>query len=686
MQVRAGVEVIPPLVTATALRDRGFCVKPATFQEKRPTESWKDSLAPPSDAELQASFGGVKLANYWVKCGRASRIAVLDCDNAAAIERAYREVSAEVLDATPSVQTGRGKDGRHWYFRLAEGEVVDSWSEDGYELHAEGTGIIAPPSIHKTGVAYKWLRTPEEGYQPLPDVLRHRNGLNERAESGGPLAAPKVAKDTLTSLLKNPPEEGERNSWLTKVCGHYAKLHAFKDAYLATAHLANKSLRTPLGAGEVEKTASSIWDAEQRQSAQCRPFRRAEVPKPTPLGPAAFHGPLGAFVKAWEQHTEADPAALLATVLVGFSSVLGSGPHHTVSGDVHAARIWGVVVGSSATARKGMSYKPARNLLAGVDPVWNDICNASGLSTGEGLIHRVRDLTVGTKTDKAGKTTEYIEDAGIADKRLFLLEPEFARVLTVMTRKDNILSPVMREFWDRGDAQVITKVSAATATDAHVCIIAHVTNGELRRVLSDCDAANGFANRFLWFWAERRGSLPFGGAANPEELERIRGMLECAYHHAPPGEVGWSEDAKALWVENYEDLLKCGGGLTGSIIARGQPQVLRLSLVYALADDEIEIGRVHLEAALEVWRYCSESARYIFGERTGDVAADRILAELRERGQMTRSQIRDLFSHSRSSADIGGALAILRDAGQVAMTMDTHGGKAGRPTEVWSPC
>ena len=378
MQVRGGAEVIPPLVNATALRDRGFCVKHVPLQEKRPTESWKDSLPRPSDAELQASFGGVALANYWVKCGRASRIAVLDCDNAAAIERAYREISAEILDTTPSVQTGRGKDGRHWYFRLAEGETVDSFSEDGYELHAEGTGIIAPPSMHKTGVAYKWLRTPEEGYQPLPDVLRHRNGSNARAEGDEALAAPKVAKDTLASLLRTLPEEGSRNEWLTKVCGHLAKQHTFKDGYLANVHLANKSLRTPLGAGEVEKTASSIWDAEQRQSAQCCPFQRTEVPKPTQLGPAAFHGPLGAFVKAWEPHTEADPAALLATMLVGFSSVLGSGPHHTVSGDVHAARIWGVVVGSSATARKGMSYKPARNLLAGVDPVWNDICNASG--------------------------------------------------------------------------------------------------------------------------------------------------------------------------------------------------------------------------------------------------------------------------------------------------------------------
>jgi Bifunctional DNA primase/polymerase, N-terminal/Protein of unknown function (DUF3987)/Primase C terminal 1 (PriCT-1) len=661
-------------------RDAGICALPVQAHKKSPLVVWKqyqDRL--PTGEEYEKWINEYKLVGVFIVCGSVSGVVALDLDNDAAIERADREIGAEILDVTTCVSTSKGR--RHYYFTIPAGEVIPSWSEDGYELHAEGKGVVAPPSLHRSGVGYRFIRG-LECMQPLPEVLRHRNGSNEHAEGG---AAPKVAKDGLASLLAKPPAEGDRNTWLTKVCGHLAKQHAFKDGYLATVDLANKSLKTPLPAGEVEKTAASIWDAEQRQSTKCRPFQRTEVPKPTPLGSPAFHGPLGAFVKAWEPHTEADPAALLATALVGFSSVLGSGPRHTVSGDVHAARLWACVVGSSATARKGMSYKPARNLLASVDPLWNEICNASGLSTGEGLIHRVRDLKIGTKTDsKSGQITEYVEDPGITDKRLFLLEAEFARVLTVMARKDNTLSTVMRELWDRGDAQIITKVSAATATDAHVCLIAHVTMEELRRALSDCDAANGFANRFLWVYAERHGSLPFGGAAEPKELEQIRESLERAYHHAPPGEVGWSEDAKALWVEKYEDLLKCGGGLTGSIVARGQPQVLRLALVYALADDVVEIGRVHLEAALEVWRYCAESARYIFGERTGDTAADRILVELRERGQMTRNEIRELFDRHKSSTAIGAALEALRAAGLAES--EKAASEGGRPAEVWSAC
>lgn len=410
-----------------------------------------------------------------------------------------------------------------------------------------------------------------------------------------------------------------------------------------------------------------------------------EVPKPAPLGAAAYHGPLGAFVEAWAPHTEADPAALLATLLVGYSSILGPGPRHTVSGDVHAARLWACVVGASSAARKGMSYKPARNLLAGVDPAWDHLCTASGLSTGEGLIHRVRDRVLGSATDKkTGEVSEVVEDAGVEDKRLFLLESEFARVLTVMARRDNTLSAILRGLWDSGEAGVMTRSAPATTHGAHVCLITHITIEELRRALADCDAANGFANRFLWVYAERHGSLPFGGQADSKTLEQIRGQLARAFINAPDGEIGWSDEARDLWAERYDGLLRGGGGLTGSIIARGQPQVLRLALIYALADNAVVIERVHLEAALEVWRYCADSARYLFGERTGDSTADRILGELRERGSMTRNDIRELFDRHKSSTVISAALETLRAAGLAES--EKAASEGGRPAEVWTAC
>lgn len=460
----------------------------------------------------------------------------------------------------------------------------------------------------------------------------------------------------------------------------------------AQAHIsdsgAERNVAVAVGAKELGCSRTKLNRALADARSDQKQARLSGPAKPTPLGEAAYHGAIGAFVRAWEAHTEADPAALLATALVGYSSILGPGPRCTVSGDVHAPRLWACVVGSSSAARKGMSYKPVRNLLAGVDPAWDERCTASGLSTGEGLIHRVRDRRSHFAASK--KDTQVIEevedDPGVDDKRLFLLESEFARVLTVMARKDNTLSAILRGLWDTGEAGVMTRNAPATTHGAHVCLIAHITMEELRRALADCDAANGFANRFLWVYAERHGSLPFGGDVDPETLEPLRGQMAQAFTNAPDGEIGWSDAASPLWIKHYDELLGGGGGLSGSIVARGQPQVLRLALVYALADNAVLIGRVHLEAALEVWRYCAESARYIFGERTGDNTADRILTELREResGQMTRNEIRELLGRHKSSPEIDSALETLRTAGLAESEKAAAGG--GRPAEVWRPC
>jgi hypothetical protein len=57
-----------------------------------------------------------------------------------------------------------------------------------------------------------------------------------------------------------------------------------------------------------------------------------------------------------------------------------------------------------------------------------------GLSTGEGLIAQISS---GDDDEKAPP-----------DSRLMLLEPEVARVLTVMNRPDNTLSSVIRSAWE----------------------------------------------------------------------------------------------------------------------------------------------------------------------------------------------------------------------------------------------
>ena len=86
-------------------------------------------------------------------------------------------------------------------------------------------------------------------------------------------------------------------------------------------------------------------------------FALSLVPSwPKPLAEAAFHGLAGDIVHLIEPHSEADPAALLLQLLIGFGNMVGRSPHVMVEADRHGANLFGVLVGQSSKARKGVSW------------------------------------------------------------------------------------------------------------------------------------------------------------------------------------------------------------------------------------------------------------------------------------------------------------------------------------------
>ena len=135
-----------------------------------------------------------------------------------------------------------------------------------------------------------------------------------------------------------------------------------------------------------------------------------------------------------------------------------------------------------------------------------------------------------------------------------------------------------------------------------------------------------------------------------------------------------AEDAQArsLWYQVYEKLSDGKPGLLGAVTSRAEAQVMRLACLYALLDCSTVISRKHLEAALALWQYCENSARFIFGDALGDPVADEILKELREAEDegLTRTQIRDLFGRNRSASEIVRALQKLIEAGFAGYTLE----------------
>jgi hypothetical protein len=394
---------------------------------------------------------------------------------------------------------------------------------------------------------------------------------------------------------------------------------------------------------------------------------------------AAFYGLAGEVVRTIDPHTEADRVAILIQLLTYFGNIVGRNPHYRVEGDHHRANIYAVLVGDTSKARKGTSAGRVRSVVKYADQKWTDDNITGGLSTGEGLIYAVRD-----EKNLFDPETHKIKtlDPGVADKRLLIVEAEFANALAVMDRPGNTLSPVVRNAWDGLPLSTLTKHSPLKATDTHISIVGHITTAELRARLNCTELANGFANRFLFLRVRRSKLLPHGGSLSDEKIKILGERLRLAVEHARTvSELRMTKDASEAWELAYTDLSADRPGLLGAITARAEAQVIRLALHYALIDRKHDIDVPHLRAALALWEYAEASAVCIFGDALGDPVADDIYRALKQAHDgMSRTAIRDLFGRHQSASRIGAALALLATNGRATCKPT---GTGGRPCEMW---
>ena len=446
--------------------------------------------------------------------------------------------------------------------------------------------------------------------------------------------------------------------------------------------------RPALGLDELRKT----YDSASKRGPDPNFHTPTVVPAPPAptlpewpqADPLLFHGLAGDIVNLIAPHTEADPVALLVQLLAAFGSALGRTAYFTAEADRHYANLFVVLVGISSKGRKGTSWGHIRRLMQFAEPYWETNCLQSGLSSGEGLIWHVRDAVEKlVKNKTTGEMEPETVDPGIADKRLLVQESEYASVLRVAGRDGNTLSAILRDAWDKGRLQTMTKNSAAKATGAHVSVIGHVTADELRRELSSTEAGNGFANRFLWLCTKRAQELPEGGSLGEQELLPLAARLSAAIDLGRQREeLRRDDDARSVWYAVYHDLSEGGPGLAGAVTSRAEAQTMRLALLYALMDGADCIRRDHLIAALALWEYVEASARYVFGDSLGDPIADDILRALKNAAQgLTRTELRELFQRHQSSERVGQALALLLRHHRART--ETHTDTGGRPAERW---
>lgn len=399
-----------------------------------------------------------------------------------------------------------------------------------------------------------------------------------------------------------------------------------------------------------------------------------------PVGPhpAAYHGPLGDMTRLIEPHTESDPLAVLVQALVSFGSLVGRGAYYQVEATRHHPNEFCILVGDSSKARKGTSFDHVHAVMRQVAPGWAEHRHASGLASGEGIVWRLRD----TEPDEDEPAA-----AGGEDKRLLVVESEFASVLKVARRADNTLSPIVRNAWDGRTLQTLSKTSPARVTDPHIAVIGHITRDELVRNLDATEAANGFLNRFLHVAVRASKSLPFGGDIDTVDFGPVVEELRLgAQYGRVAGRLRFDDRAREVWPGCYEQLRAGHHGLLGAVTARAEAHVVRLALIYAVADCAPAISADHLRAGLALWRYAERSAGWCYGTSLGDPLADELHKALSARPDgMTRKDIRDLFHRNKSRDDIDRALDVIAAAGLAqGCRQATPGGGPAR--ELWTAC
>jgi hypothetical protein len=374
------------------------------------------------------------------------------------------------------------------------------------------------------------------------------------------------------------------------------------------------------------------------------------------LDGAALYGLAGEVVCSIAPHTEADRAALLLDFLCSFGSAVGSGPYTLVSGTTHRLRVSSVFVGKTGAGRKGTSHGAIVPIFERADADWLAQRCTSGMASGEGLIAAVRDGSG--------------DEPGVTDKRLFVIEQEFARVLRAASREGSILSSVLRESWDGDRLSNLTKRDPQHATRPHIAFLGHITTEELARCIGEADLWNGFANRCLWAVVHRSQLLPSGGALEDAVYDRLgRAVKETLHQARKIGRMQRSETAEKRWAGMYGALAhREVSGVVAAVTDRAEAQCLRLSMLFAALDGTSTIDERHLEAAWAVLWYCEQSARVIFGNTHEDTVADRILRALHQQPinqGLDRTELHSLFSRNLTASRLDAALEQLAQEGRI---------------------
>jgi phage/plasmid primase-like uncharacterized protein len=413
--------------------------------------------------------------------------------------------------------------------------------------------------------------------------------------------------------------------------------------------------------------------------------------KTTPkIDEQAFFGIINRFIEISRINSEASSVAVAANFIGNFCAMIGRFSSQWIGDAQIHCRPFFLLIGNSGKSRKGTSEYLVRRVFDVVEELLakQNIghqklkLHGGGLSSGEGIVYAIRD---------PADNPDDSNDLGIQDKRLLVIESEFANVLAQCKRSNSILSSSIRNLFDGKTLAPLTKTNRISATNPHVVIIGHITKFELNSISSFLEASNGFLNRFLICAIERDHLVPLPKPTSntyiqelAQEIIDIINFIETTVNqHGGEIEIIFSEEAEACWVSIYPTMTEDRPGYIGALMARTEVYARMLSMIFCLLDKKTTIEVKHLKAALSWMAYIEESIEYIFGDAEAQKKQDenknistRILSHLKAKKEMTKTEINNALGGHIDSKIINEALRHLLDMNYVVNRTEPTGGKS----------
>lgn len=386
------------------------------------------------------------------------------------------------------------------------------------------------------------------------------------------------------------------------------------------------------------------------------------------LDAAARVGLIGDTAQYFEQHSGADYEPLALGLLAELGAYLGARSWIPIPApERQYPKLFGVVVGPSSGGKEQVIRWPLE-LLGRVDPNWADDRMMWGISSGEGLVEAIQ--AVDRDANKAGEPGQVLIALG-----------EIGQLMAQLKRDGSTTLPILLRAWDDdGRLQVPTRKDPLRLDRSHIGLMALTTPQQFKRGFDQSAWESGFGNRFMV--AYNSGTKPpsaYDSRIDSTVFNQLVTAWQQRLARRPTGPMGFTANGQAFWDSTQDALWQAerdGGDRAGRIRAK----VLRIAMIYAVAEGMTDIDEPHLRAGIAWLDYHAEVLELLLGSTLGTDAGDTLAQYFADHpgARMSRSEISaEVFQRHCRAGDLTIAIKSCLETGRLRQTYEARRTRGG---------